>query len=48
MYQAIGLEFLLPQAKEKLKADLCAAISNIEKDLIEADLGGGVVKRRIP
>ena len=24
-------------------ADLCAAISNIEKGLIEADLGGGVV-----
>ena len=28
-------------------ADLCAAISNVEKGLIEADLGGGVVKQRI-
>ena len=27
--------------------DLCAAISNVEKGLIEADLGGGVVKQRI-
>ena len=28
-------------------ADLCAAISNVEKGLIEANLGGGVVKQRI-
>ena len=27
--------------------DLCAAISNVEKGLIEADLGSGVVKQRI-
>ena len=30
-----------------MDADLCAAISNIEKGLVEADLGGGVVKQRI-
>lgn len=28
-------------------ADLCAAISNVEEGLIEADLGGGVVKQRV-
>ena len=28
-------------------ADLCAAISNVEKGLVEADLGGGVVKQRL-
>ena len=27
-------------------ADLCKAISNVEKGLIEADLGGGVIKQR--
>ena len=27
--------------------DLCEAISNVEKGLIEADLGGGVLKQRI-
>ena len=30
-----------------IDTDLCAAISNVEKGLIEADLGGGVVKQRI-
>lgn len=28
-------------------ADLCEAISNAEKGLIDADLGGGVIKQRI-
>lgn len=27
---------------------LCAAISEMEKGLIDADLGGGVVKKRVP
>jgi hypothetical protein len=29
-------------------ADLCKAIANAERGLIDADLGGGVVKQRIP
>ena len=28
-------------------ADLCDAVSNVEKGLIDADLGGGVIKQRI-
>ncbi len=27
---------------------LCAAVSEMEKGLIDADLGGGVVKKRVP
>ncbi len=34
--------------KENIEdADLCEAIRNSEKGLIEADLGGGVIKQRI-
>jgi hypothetical protein len=28
-------------------ADLCEAVSNIERGLVDADLGGGVIKQRI-
>jgi hypothetical protein len=28
-------------------ADLCEAVSNVERGLIDADLGGGVLKQRI-
>lgn len=28
-------------------AELCAAVSDIERGLIDADLGGGVIKQRI-
>ncbi len=28
-------------------AELCAAVANIERGLIDADLGGGVIKQRI-
>jgi hypothetical protein len=28
-------------------AELCAAVANVERGLIDADLGGGVIKQRI-
>jgi hypothetical protein len=28
-------------------AELCEAVSNVERGLIDADLGGGVIKQRI-
>jgi hypothetical protein len=35
--------------KTELTAEaLCAAIAELEKGLIDAELGGGVVKKRVP